>query len=69
MTKSRLLKTAIVAALIGVAGAASIAPASARDYDHRDGYSRDHRGDRYDHRGRDDYGWRHHHRHFHHGWY
>ncbi len=70
MTKSRLLKTAIVAALIGVAGAASIAPASARDYDRRDGYSRDrddHRG--YDRGHRDDYRWHHHHRHFHRGWY
>ncbi len=66
MTKSRLLKTAIVAALIGVAGAASIAPASARDFDHRDGYSRD----RGDHRGhRDDHRWFHHRHHFHRGWY
>ena len=64
MTKSRLLKTAIVAALIGVAGAASIAPASAHDYGRRDGYSRaDHRGHR------DDYRSHRHHRHFHRGWY
>ncbi len=62
MTKS--IKIAILAALIGVAGAASIAPASAHEYDRRDGYSRDHRGfdrhDRFGHR---------HHRHFHRGWY
>ena len=68
MTNTRLLKTAILAAVIGVAGAASIAPASAHDYDRHDGYSRDRgydRGDRYDRRDRDDWRWRHHHRHYH----
>jgi hypothetical protein len=76
MTKTRLIKTAIFAALIGVAGAASIAPASAHDYDRHDGFSRDrddHRGyDRDEHRDRHDRdGWRghHNHRHFHRGWY
>jgi len=71
MTKTRLLKTALVAALFGIAGAASIAPASAHDYDRHGGYSRDRGYDRNDHRGRndrDDYRW-HHHRHFHRGWY
>ncbi|HEY0105656.1 MAG TPA: hypothetical protein VGB91_06180 [Rhizomicrobium sp.] len=74
MLISKTLKTAVLAALIGVAGAASIAPASAHESDRRDGYRRD-GGDRRDfgsdHRFRHDrfgHGWRHHHR-FHRGWY
>jgi hypothetical protein len=66
LSKSKLLKTAILAALVGVAGAASIAPASAHDYD-GGGYHRD-RDDGYRHRDRDDGWFRHdrdgrHHRH------
>jgi len=71
MTLSKHLKTAILAGVVAIVGAASIAPASAHELDRRDGYSRDrddHRGgfDRRDH-GRGDHGWRH--RHFHRGWY
>ncbi len=71
MTKARLLKTAIVAAIIGVAGAASVAPASARDHDRNNAsYRGDHRdNDRFDRGGRHDHRWRHHRRHFHRGWY
>ncbi len=70
MLSSKRLKTAVLVALIGLAGAASIAPASAHETDRRDGYSRDrddHRGDRGRH-DRFDHGWRHRH-HFHRGWY
>ena len=85
MTKSRLLKTAILAAVIGVVGAASVAPASAHDYDRSNGYSRDRddnrgydRGDRNDRYDRDDnrggrdhdsWRWRHRHHHYNHGGY
>ncbi|HEY0303183.1 MAG TPA: hypothetical protein VGC36_17685 [Rhizomicrobium sp.] len=76
LSKSKFLKTAVAAALIGLAGVASIAPASARDHDRhgsRDsGWGRDrgdHRGwGRHDRHDRDDRGWRHRH-HRHHGWY
>ncbi|MEI9990967.1 MAG: hypothetical protein WDM86_13100 [Rhizomicrobium sp.] len=63
---TRLFKTAIVAALIGVAGAASIAPASAHDNDRHGGYSRDRDNDR---GGRHDHRWHHHRHHFHRGWF
>ncbi|MEJ1967252.1 MAG: hypothetical protein WDN03_01235 [Rhizomicrobium sp.] len=64
MSKSKLLKTTVLAALIGLAGAAAVTPASAHGFD---------RGGRHEHSGwrghdRHDFGWRHHHRHFH-GWY
>ena len=78
MLKTKLLKTAVIAALIGLAGAASIAPASAREYDRHGSYDSDRdsvrgrdRGDRFDRHDRHDndgWGWRHrHHRHY--GWY
>jgi len=69
LSKTKLLKTAVVAALLGLAGAAAVTPASAHEYDrhgsyHRDrdsGWGRDrdgHRGgDRHD---RDGGGHRHH---------
>jgi hypothetical protein len=75
LSKSRFLKSTVIAALVGLAGVAAVTPASARDYDgdrtayHRDsGWGRDH--DRYDRHDRDDRGWywRHHRHHFH-GWY
>jgi Ni/Co efflux regulator RcnB len=75
-TKSKFLKTAILAALVGLAGAAAVTPASAHEFDRHGGYHRDrdygwgrdrgyHGGwDRHDHGGsRGD------HRHFHRGWY
>ena len=77
LLKTKFLKAAVIAALIGLAGAASIAPASAREYDRHGSYDRDsgyghdrdgHRGgDRHD-RGDRDGGWSHRH-HRHHGWY
>ena len=83
LPKSKLLKTALFTAVVGIAGAASAAPASAHDYDGRgsyhrdrdDGYHRD-RGDYRDgdwrdggrYRDHDHHGWRHFHR-FHYGWY
>jgi Ni/Co efflux regulator RcnB len=77
LSKSRFLKSTIVAALVGLAGVAAVTPASARDFDRHGGYHRDRdsgwdrdrdsgsdRHDRFD-RGRY---WRHHRHHFH-GWY
>lgn len=77
LSKSGFLKTTILTALIGLAGAAAVTPAIAHDYYGNGGYHRDRDdrgwGDRRDHRGwdrhdRDDrgWGWRHHR---HHGWY
>ena len=79
--QSKLLKTAILAALVGLAGAAAVTPASAREFDrgyHRErdsGWGRD-RSDRHDRGDRDDRGgrgfgdgWRRHHHHRFHGWY
>jgi hypothetical protein len=81
LTKSRFLKSTVIAALVGLAGVAAVTPASARDYDaghrgyYRDsGWERDHdrfdRHDRHDRDGRFDRGWfwRHRHHNFH-GWY
>jgi hypothetical protein len=73
LSKSKFLKTTILAALVGLTAAAAVTPASARDYDRHGGYERDRdsgrgdrdRSDRGDHGG---WGWRHHH-HRHHGWY
>ncbi|MEI9887442.1 MAG: hypothetical protein WDN08_13265 [Rhizomicrobium sp.] len=79
LSKSKFLKTAVVAALVGLAGVASVAPASAREHDGRGSYHRDRdsgggrdRGDRgWDRHDRHDnhgWGWRYRH-HRHHGWY
>jgi hypothetical protein len=70
-TKSKFLKTAILAAFVGLAGAA-VTPASAHEYDghygyhHDRGHDRGFRGgwDRHDHGGS-----RWGNRHFHRGWY
>jgi hypothetical protein len=72
LSKSKFLKTAIVAVFVGLAGAAAATPASARDFDrghHRDGGSGWGRGD---HRGGHsdrNWSWRHRHHHHFHGWY
>jgi len=64
LSKSRFLKSTVIAALVGLAGIAAVSPASARDYDshagyHRDrdsGWGRDRDGDRYDRSDRYDRG-------------
>ncbi len=77
LSKSKFLKTTILAALVGLAGVAAVTPASAHEYDRHGGYERDRdsgRGDRHGSgwdrgdRGDHGWGWRHHH-HRHHGWY
>ncbi|HXC54889.1 MAG TPA: hypothetical protein VNU97_06315 [Rhizomicrobium sp.] len=66
LSKSRFLKTAILAALVGLAGAAAVTPASAHEFDRRGGFERDRGFDHGDHHGHRGWG----HRHFHHrGWY
>jgi hypothetical protein len=78
LSKSKFLKTTILAALIGLAAAAAATPASAHEYDRHGGYSRDRdsdrgdrgdRGDRHGRHDRGDWGWGHRHSHRHHGWY
>ena len=74
-SKSKFLKTTILAALVGLAGATAVTPASAHEFG--GGYHRDRdsdRGDRGDRHGRGgdrhDHGdWGHRHSHRHHGWY
>lgn len=82
LSKTKFLKTAVVAALIGLAGVATVTPASAREYDRHGSYDRDRDSgygrdrdrddrsgwDRHDRDDRDYGGWRHRH-HRHHGWY
>jgi len=41
LSKTKFLKTAVVAALIGLAGVATVTPASAREYDRHGSYDRD----------------------------
>jgi len=48
-SKSKFLKTTILAALVGLTAAVAVTPASAHEYDRHRGYERD--------RGRDDRGW------------
>ena len=80
LSKTKFLKTTVVAALIGLAGIATVTPASAREYDRHGSYDSDRdsghgrdrgRGDRFDRHDRHDndgWGWRH--RHYRHqGWY
>ncbi len=75
LSKSKFLKTTILAALVGLTAAAAVTPASAHAYDRHGGYSRDRdsdRGDRDRHHGRHDRDrgdWGHRHFHRHHGWY
>lgn len=79
LSKSKFLKTAIVAALVGLGAAAAVTPASARDFDSHGGYHRDRdsgwgrddrgdRGDRGDRHDRGDHGWGHRHFRHHHGY-
>ncbi len=75
MLTSKLLKSTVIAALVGLAGIAAVTPASARGNDnYHGGYHRDsgwgHDHGRYDRHDRNDrgWGWRHN-RHNHHGWY
>jgi len=80
LSKSKLLKSTLIAALVGVAGLAAVTPASARDYGRHGGYHNDRdsgwgrdndRYDRFDRHDRSDrgWGWRYHNRHRYHGWY
>jgi hypothetical protein len=79
LSKSKFLKTTILAALAGLAATTAVTPASAHDFDGRGGYHRDRdsdrgdrdRGDRHGRHDRDrgDWGWGHRHSHRHHGWY
>ncbi len=79
LSKSKFLKTALLAALVGLAGAAAVTPASARDYDrghdrgyHRDrdsGWGRDRGYEHRDHGGRGDWSWNRYRHHRHNGWY
>jgi len=83
LSKSKFLKSTVIAALVGLAGIAAASPASARDFDshggyHRDrdsGWGRDRDGDRFDRHDRHDRGdrdgrfWRYHRHHHFHGWY
>ena len=73
LSKSKFLKTAVIAALVGLAGVASIAPASARESDRHGSYHRDRdsgwghdRSRGHDRGDRDGWGHRHHR---HHGGY
>ena len=69
-TKSRLLKTSLLAAFVSLAGAAAITPASAHDMDRGASFARpdgDRFGDSWRRHERFEF-WRHH-RHFHPGWY
>jgi hypothetical protein len=81
LSKSKILKSTVIAALVGLAGIAAVTPASARSFDSHGSYHRDRdsgwssdRGDRHDHSDRHDrsdrgWGWRYHNRHHFHGWY
>ncbi|HEY4941486.1 MAG TPA: hypothetical protein VII56_08660 [Rhizomicrobium sp.] len=76
LSKSKFLKTTVLAALVGLTAAAAATPASARDFGGHSSYHRDRDSDRGDRHGRgfhrhdrSDWGWGHRHSHRHHGWY